>query len=64
MAIKNAGYDGEPGVSNRLWGSNWNKDHVQVEFDHTIGSNDNGGHEVDLVRKMEVSFERAPANLK
>ena len=45
MAIKNAGYDGEPGVSKRLWGSNWNNDYVQVEFGHTIGSNDNGRHE-------------------
>ena len=45
MAIKNAGYDGEPGVSKRLWGSNWNKDHMQMDFDHTIASNDNGGYE-------------------
>ena len=35
-----------------------------MDFDHTIGSNDNGGHEVDSVWKMEESFERTPANLE
>jgi hypothetical protein len=35
-----------------------------MEFDHTIGSNDNGGHEGGSVRKIEESFERAPANLE
>ena len=35
-----------------------------MDFDHTIGSNDNGGHEGGFGRKMEESFERAPANLE
>ena len=43
MAIKYADYDGVPEVSERLWHSNWNKDHVQVDSDHTIDSYDNGG---------------------
>ena len=63
MAIKNVDYDGEPGVSKRFWGSNWNKDHVQMYFDHTIDYNDDGGMMVHLVRKWKRTFERAPANL-
>ena len=42
MAIKRVDYDGEPGISKRLWRSNWNKDHVQGDFNHTINYNDNG----------------------
>ena len=43
MAIKRVEYDGEPLVSKRLWRPNWNKNHVQVDFDHTIEANDNDG---------------------
>ena len=43
MAIKCVGDDGEPKVSKRLLRSKWNKDHIQVEYDHTIDSNDYGG---------------------
>ena len=43
MALRNAGYDGEPRVSKRLWRSNWKSDHVQMDYDQTIDYNDNGG---------------------
>ena len=52
MAIKNAGCDSEPGVSKKLWGSNWNKDHVQVDFDHTINSSDIGGNNDRFGKEM------------
>jgi hypothetical protein len=42
MAIKRAGYDGEPKVSKTLWCLNWNKNHVKMDFDRTIVSNENG----------------------
>ena len=45
MAIKRAGYDGEPIVSKRLWYSNWNKIHVLVDFNLTIDPNNNGGND-------------------
>ena len=64
MAIKYAGYDGEPEISNMLLRSNWNKDHVQVDFDPAIDCNKNGGMIVDFVKKWEDSFEKAPPNLK
>jgi hypothetical protein len=42
MAIKRVGDDVEPEASIRLWCWNWNKDHVKMDFDRTIVSNDNG----------------------
>ena len=42
MAIQHADYDGEPGVSKRLWRSKWNKHHVQVDFEDNTDYNDNG----------------------
>ena len=41
MAIRRAGYDGESEASIRLWCSNWNKDHMQMDFELTIDANDN-----------------------
>ena len=35
-----------------------------MEFDHTIGSNDNGGHDSGFGKEMVESFERVPAHLK
>ena len=64
MAIKRAGYDGEPEVSKRLWGSNWNKDHVKMDFDRTIVSNDNGWKYGGFGKEMGEFIERTPANLK
>ena len=64
MAIKCANYDGEPKFSEKLWRLHWNKDYLQADFDHIIDSNNNVGIRVDLMEKMEESFERAPANLK
>ena len=52
MAIKNTGYDGEPGVSKRMWGSNWNKDHVQMEFDLIIDSIDIDGDNGEFGKEM------------
>ena len=64
MAIKREGYDGEPEASERLWGSNWNKDHVKMDFDHTIVSNDNGWEYGGFGKEMGESIERTPVNLK
>lgn len=64
MAIKFGGYDGGPEIFERLWCSNWNNDHVQMDFDHAIDFNDNGGYDGKFSEEMEVSFEKAPANLK
>ena len=65
MNIKNAGYDDELWVSNRLWGSNWNKDYVQVEIDDIIDYNDIGGDNGGFGKEMGGgSFVRAPSNLK
>lgn len=52
MAIKQVDYDGEPKVSIRLWFSNWNKDHVQMDFNHIIDSNDNGRNDGEFGKKM------------
>jgi hypothetical protein len=41
MAIKSAGYNGEPGPFKKLRRSNPNKVHVQIHFYQTINSNDN-----------------------
>jgi hypothetical protein len=63
MAIKRAGYDGEPEASTRLRCSNWNKDHVKMDFDRTIVFNDNGWEYGRFGKGMEESIERTPANL-
>jgi hypothetical protein len=64
MAIKREGYDGEPEDSKRLWGSNWNKDHVKMDFDRNIVSNDNGWEYGGFGKEMGESIERTLANLK
>ena len=56
MAIKCAGYDDELVVSNNFKRSNWNKHHVQMDFDNTIDYMTMVGMTVDLVRKMEEFF--------
>ena len=52
MAIKHADYDGEPGISKRLWGSDCNKEHVQVEFDHIVNCDDIGGDNDGFSKEM------------
>jgi hypothetical protein len=64
MAIKRGGYDGEPEASKRLRGSNWNKDHVKMDFDRIIVSNDNGWKYGGVGKEMGEFIERTPANLK
>jgi hypothetical protein len=64
MAIKRAGYDGEPGASKRLRCSNWNKDHVKMDFDRIIVSNDNGWKYGGYGKEMGEFIKRTPANLK
>ena len=56
--------DEELVVSKRLWGSNWNKDYVQLEIDHTIDSNDIGGIMVDSVRKWGTPLRKLPQTSK
>ena len=60
MAIKWAGYDGEPEASKRLWCSNGNKDHVKLDFDRTIVSYDNGMKYGGFGKEMGESIERTP----
>jgi hypothetical protein len=64
MAIKRAGYDGEPEVFKSLCCSNWNEDHVKMDFDCTIVSNDNGWEYGGFGKEMGESIETTPANLK
>ena len=51
-------------VSPRFQSSNWNKDHVKMDFDRTIVFNDNGWEYGGFGKKMGESIERTPANLK
>jgi hypothetical protein len=64
MAIKRAGYEREPEVSKRLGYSNWNKDHVKLDFDRTIVSNYNGWKYGGCGKEVGESIERTLANLK
>ena len=64
MAIKRAGYDGEPEASKRLRCSNWNKDHVKMDFDRTIVFNDNGWEDGEFGKKMGEFIKWTPASLK
>jgi hypothetical protein len=41
MTIKRAGYDGKREAPKRWWCSNWNNNHVRMDFDRAIVSNDN-----------------------
>ena len=52
MGIKCDVCDAKPDVSKMLWRSNWNNDHVQPDFDHTIDDTDSGGDFLDVVRKI------------
>jgi hypothetical protein len=64
MDLKWAGYYGKPEASKRLWCPNSNEDHVKMDFDPTIGPNDNGWKYDGFGKEMEESIERTPTNLK
>ena len=63
MTIKRAGHDGESKASKMVWRWNWNKDHVQMDFEHTINATDSGGNDIGFGKEIEESIE-TPANVK
>ena len=63
MAIQRADYDGVPEASIRLWCSNWNKDHVQMDFELTIYAIDIEWKDPEFGKGTGESIERTPANL-
>jgi hypothetical protein len=64
MVIKCVGYDGELKISKRLWRSNWNEDHVQMDFEYIIGYNYNGGDDGGFGKKWRSPLKWLPQTLK
>lgn len=64
MAIKCAGYNGQPKAFKGSQCIKWNKDHVQEDFDSAIDLNDNGGDDGGFGEEMEVILENDPANFE